>query len=115
MTGYGSIRVVIDVETREIHVRRWGHRFEEEGRGAIRSAEVEELLALVAAVSQDEQDLIVGDFFAIGEETLEIRVHGREIRIHNDTERVRTPGAEPVLTLCYALADRHCPRRTPRP
>lgn len=114
-SSYGCIRVEIALSSREMNVRRWGYQYEERTRATLGEREVERLARLARAVSQAEQDLVVEDFFAIGEEVLEIELPDHKVRICNPTERIRTPKAEVLLSDCYELADTHCPRTTPRP
>lgn len=111
LSRFGSIRVTIALDEGTIAVERW-HRpgSHVEATGTVSADEVESLRALAAKVRQEEEALLVGDFYADGEERLKVSLGDRRVELHNDSDRIRTPTAQPLLTRCYALADRVLPR-----
>ncbi|MBO6934443.1 MAG: hypothetical protein JJ863_05695 [Deltaproteobacteria bacterium] len=111
LSRFASIRVTIVLDEATIAVERWHQPGSHvEATGTLSADEVESIRSLAAKVRQEEESLIVGDFYADGEERLKVSVGGRRVELHNDSDRIRTPGAQPLLTRCYELADRVLPR-----
>ena len=112
LSRFGSVRVTIGLDEGTIVVERWhlpGSLVET--TGTLSAAEVESLRVLAAAVRQDEQALVRGDFYRDGKKRLRLRLGDRRIEIHNDSDRIDTPAAGPLLRRCYELADRAAPWR----
>ena len=107
LSRFGSIRATIEFEDGSIVVERW-HRPGSlvTAKGMLSATELDELRELALAVSQEEQQLVVGDFYADGEERLRIELEGHRVELHNGSDRIRTPKARPLLLRCWELAER---------
>ncbi|MCA9637599.1 MAG: hypothetical protein KC420_16340 [Myxococcales bacterium] len=109
LSGYGCGRVTVSLSAGTVEVERWRGEFRERASGALDASELAALRELAASVRQEEQALVVGDFYAMGEERLRVELDGRRVEIHNDSDRVRTPRASLVLGRCWEIADRLVP------
>ncbi|MEZ4382896.1 MAG: hypothetical protein R3A79_16290 [Nannocystaceae bacterium] len=108
-SSYGSGRVTISLTAGTAAVERWRGKFRQAASTTLSPAELAALRELAAAVRQEEQARIVGDFYAMGEERLRVELDGRRVELHNDSDRIRTPQASRVLAACWAVADRLVP------
>lgn len=108
-SSFGSGRVTISLTAGTIEIERWGRGPAAQLRAVLEPAVVAKLEVLAHVVRAEEQAQMVGDFYRMGEERLRIELGGRTIELHNDSDRIRTPGAEPLLVECWALADRLLP------
>ena len=105
LSGYGCVRIVISLSDATIDVERWHGGPHVKASGTLESDTIEALRTLAMAVSQDEQALVRGCFYADGEERLSVELDGHVVRLHNESDRIRTPGATPLLRRCYELGD----------
>ena len=109
-SSWGTHRVLIDLGAGTLEIERRVGGQTRYAKAPLSEADLDVLRPLAAAVRQEEQELVQGDFYAMGEERLRIELAGRTVELHNASDRLRTPHAKPLLEKCWDLAAALLPR-----
>ncbi|MCB9600316.1 MAG: hypothetical protein H6721_11610 [Sandaracinus sp.] len=102
---WGTHRVEVSFDEATIRVERQRQGVARSGSAAVSKDELDALRALALGVPSDEQRLVEGDFYAMGEERLRIALEGHVVEVFNATDRIRTPRAERLVRRCWELAE----------